>query len=448
MLTPAPALVRLLATFAVAFTRPTFDHALVLVYGALLATGRRTVTAALRAVGRREDRHFTTYHRVLNRAVWSPLRLSRLLLGLLATTFLDPTAPLVLLVDATLERRSGRRVAYKGCFHDAVRSRPGHVATSEAIQWLCLMLLVPLPWSRRPWALPVLGVPSLAPATSLALGKRHHTLPERAQTLVRLVRRWHPQREVVVVGDSGFATVDLSHTCRQRRTRLVAPMLLNAQLYDPPAARSLSTPGPKPKKGPRQPKLAARLTDPLTPWRAITTPWYSGQVVTVQVASGTALWHTDGRDPLPVRWVLVRPPQPHRRPMALFCTDAEVSAEKILRWYIDRWPIEVTFEEVRAHLGMETQRQWSARANGRTTPCLLGLFSLAVLMAHALHPDGVPTRAAAWYPKAEPTFSDVLAAVRRHLWAARNRPPLADAGLGQLPAQLLDALIEAACYAA
>src|SRR4029453_5830119 len=112
MLTPAAELVRLLATVAVAFARPTFDHALVLVYGAILATGRRTVTAALRAVGRREDRHFTTDHRVLNRAVWSPFRLSRLLLGLLVATFLDPTAPLVLLVDATLERRSGRRVAY------------------------------------------------------------------------------------------------------------------------------------------------------------------------------------------------------------------------------------------------------------------------------------------------------------------------------------------------
>src|SRR5687768_14602364 len=135
--TPDPAIVGLLQVFAEAFTRPTFAHAVTLVYGALLAPGRRTVAAALRAVGLRDERHFTTYHRVLNRAVWSPLTLSRLLLGLIVTTLLAPDAPLVLLIDATLVRRTGRRIAYKGRFHDAVRSRPGHTRTSEGVHWLC-----------------------------------------------------------------------------------------------------------------------------------------------------------------------------------------------------------------------------------------------------------------------------------------------------------------------
>src|ERR687883_704629 len=109
LLVPGPQVVALLQTFAVAFSRPTFAHALVLLYGAILAPGRRTVAAALRAVGLRDERHFTSYHRVFNRAVWSPLRLSRLLLELIVTRLLPPHAPVIVVVDTTLVRRTGRR---------------------------------------------------------------------------------------------------------------------------------------------------------------------------------------------------------------------------------------------------------------------------------------------------------------------------------------------------
>lgn len=241
--TPAPAIVGLLRIFADAFTRPTFAHALVLVYGAILAPGRRTVAAALRAIGLRDERHSTSYHRVLNRAGWSPLRVSRLLLGLTAATLLAADAPLVVLIDATLVRRTGRRVAYKGRFHDAVRSQPGHTRTSEGVHWLCLAVLVPVPWSGRPWALPFLSVPTFTPATSEQLGKRHRTAPERVDVLPRLVRRWQPGREIVVVGDSAFAVVELGQTCRRRGMRLVSRLVLNAHLYDPVPPRPASTPG-------------------------------------------------------------------------------------------------------------------------------------------------------------------------------------------------------------
>lgn len=450
MPTPAPAIVLLLQTFAVAFTRPTFDHALAVLYGTLLAPGRRTVTAALRAVGLADERHFTTYHRVLNRARWSPLRLSRVLLGLLVSTFLrDPQAPLVLLVDGTLERRGGRRIAVKGRFHDAVRSQTGHVVTTDGVHWVCLMVLVTVPWTRRPWALPVLSVPTLTPETSAALGKPHRTVAARTAVLVRLVRRWQPDREILLVGDSSFAVVGLAHLCNRLRVRLVSRLLLNAQLYDPVPVRPASTPGVKPKKGPRQPKLAARLQDPATPWQTVRVTWYSTPDVAVRVTTGTALWHRDGEAPLPVRWVLVRHPAPRRRPVALFCTDLSAAAERILLWYLDRWPIEVTFEEVRAHLGVETQRQWSPHAVARTTPCLLGLFSVTVLLAHRLHPENLPTRRAAWYAKPEPTFTDALAAVRRHLWASRNAPTLGRTRrTGQFPPPVVASLVDVACYAA
>src|SRR5437867_551473 len=303
---PGPELVGLLQAFVAAFTRPTFAHAVVLVSGAILAPGRRTVAAALRAVGLRGERRFTTYHRVLNRAVWSPLTLSRLLLGLIVATLLAPDAPLLLVIDGTLVRRTGRRIVWKGRFHDAVRSQPGHPRTSEGVHWLCLAVLVPVPWSGRPWALPFLSVPTFTPATSAKIGKRHRTAPERAAVLLRLVRRWQPGREITVVGDSAFAVVELGHTCRRRGMRRVSRLVLNAQLYDPVPPRPASTPGPKPTKGPRQPKLATRLTDEATAWRMCTVPWYGQQTAVLEVASGTALWHTDGSAPLSVRWVLVR----------------------------------------------------------------------------------------------------------------------------------------------
>jgi hypothetical protein len=164
--------------------------------------------------------------------------------------------------------------------------------------------------------------------------------------------------------------------------------------------------------------------------------------------TGTALWHRDGEDPLPLRWMLVRHPKP-REPVALFRTDPAVSAEHSLAWYRGRWSIEVTFPEARAHLGLETQRHSNTPAIGRTTPSLFGLFRLVVLRAHPLHPHDLPPRQAAGYAKGEPTFSDVLAVVRPHLWASRNRPtPTTPPASAHSPDHLLTALIEAACDAA
>jgi hypothetical protein len=439
----------LLQPFTEVFTRPTFCHMRTLVYGTLLASGRRTVAAALRAIGRGDERHFTTYHRVLNRAVWSPFHLSRILLGLLVMAFLAPDAPLILLIDGTLERRWGRRIAYKGRFHDAVRSQSGHVVTSEGIHWVCLMLLVPVPWCQRPWALPVLSVPTLTPAISAKLGKRHRTTIQAAQILIGLVRRWVPEREIVLVGDGGFAATSLGHTCRRLQVRFVSRLLLTAQLYDAVPPQPKGKPGVKPKKGPRQPKLTQRVKEKATAWLRQEIAWYAGQQLKMDLLTGVALWHRDGEEPLPIRWVLLRDPSGKRSPFALFCTDSTVPMLQIVAWYVSRWNIEVTFEEVRAYLGLETQRQWSTLAIARTTPCLLGLFSLVVLMAHALHPDHLPTRQAAWYPKAEPTFVDTLAAVRRHLWEQRNSPTPPDTwGSLNSPPALFDMLVEVACYAA
>ena len=253
----------------------------------------------------------------------------------------------------------------------------------------------------------------------------------------------------MVVGDSAFAVVELGQTCRAHGMRLISRLVLNAQLYDPVPPRPASTPGVKPSKGPRQPKLSERLTDSMTVWKTCEVTWYGQRTATIELATGTALWHTDGSAPLPLRWVLVRNVPGRRPPLALFCTDPTTAAEQMVAWYVDRWHIETTFEEVRAHLGLETQREWSTRAVGRAVPCVLGLFSVVVLVAQVLHPKDLPTRRAAWYAKNEATFIDALASVRRHLWMSQNQPPL---GRGTGPANSaphpVDLLVEATCYAA
>jgi hypothetical protein len=441
---PAPEIVTLLATFAPVFTARTFARLLVLLYGTLLAAGPRTVTAALRAVGRDRDPHFGSYHRVLSRARWSPLALSRLLLGLLVATCLAPDAPLLLVIDETLERRRGRKIAWRGWFRDPVRSGAGKPVLSQGIRWLSVAILVPVPWSRRLWALPFLTVPLLAPATSARLGKPHRTSIDRAQTLIRLVHRWQPGRALVLIGDGGFAATALGHTCRALpRTSLVTRLRLDAALYDPPAPPPPGRRGRKPKKGGRQPNLKNRFADPATIWQAATVPWYGGQENVLDLATGTALWHRAGNDPLPIRWVLLRDPAGKLPPTALCCTDPTVEAAQIVAWFIARWNIEVTFEEARAHLGFETQRQWSTRAMGRTTPCVLGLFSLVALLAKTLHPQHLPLRQAAWYAKEEATFADALAAVRGHLrtrWNDHESAP--DVEMVQIPRPLWDSLTD------
>lgn len=449
MPTPSLKIIQLLSVFAISFTAPTWAKALVLLCGTILAPGRRTVTAALRAMGLADDKHFTNYHRVLNRDRWSPWVLSKILLDLIIRVFLPVGVPLVLAIDETLERRRGSKIKYKGWFRDAIRSTANHVSKSLGIRWICLAVLVSVPWSQRLWALPFMVIPALGPKTSTKLEKRHRTIVDWAIIMIRKVRYWQPGREIVLAGDGSYAAVTLVQYCQRRKqpVKLVSRLRLDARLFDFPSPRPKGKRGPKPKKGARQPKLASRLTDPKTRWQTLKIPWYGGEEKVIETVTGKSLWHRRGMDPVPIRWVLIRCPEDSFKPEAIFCSDPNVSAAQIISWFIARWNIEVTFEEVRAHLGFETQRQWSDRAIERTTPCLFGVFSLVVLMAMALHSDTLPIRQASWYPKQEATFSDALAAVRSDLWRSVNCSTSAqDADRLLIPRATLQALLEMACY--
>jgi hypothetical protein len=394
------------------------------------------------------EHRFTNYHRVLNRATWSALQASRMLLGLLVARLVPPGVPIVLGADDTVERRRGRQITAKGCYRDAVRSTKKHVIRCFGLKWVVMMLLVPVPWARRVWALPFLTV--LCQPAEQGQTRRHKTSMDWVRQMMPQVRRWLPGRPLVLVVDGGFAAVSLALACVKSQVAMVSRLRWDAALYHRPAPRPPGKRGPQPLKGKRQRRLQAWAERTDTPWETVEVDWYGGRRKKLWVFSHTALWHTRGLPPVNIRFVLVGDPEGKLRMEAFFCTDLQATPVQILEWVVMRWSVEVTFEEGRALLGLETQRQWSDQAIARTTPVLLGLFSLVTLLALQLsHGGQIPVPVTAWYPKAEPTFSDGLGLVRHHLWRARylvySTP---EAECMQFPQEALDLLIHGLSLAA
>jgi hypothetical protein len=447
-----PAMVDVLAPFARLFRRRVWPHALVLLVGTLLAPGKRTVAAALRVMGLAHTRRFERYHRVLNRAQWSSLAASRLLLHLLVPTF-APTGPLLFGVDETIERRRGKRIAATGIYRDPVRSSHEHFVKASGLRWICLMFLVPIPWAGRVWALPFLTALAPSERYDQERGRRHKPLTDWARQLLLLVRRWWPDRPIIAVADSSYAALELLAGCQAwpQPVTIITRLRLDAALYEPAPPRRPRQVGRPRLKGKRLPTLAAVAGEPTTGWTPLLVPnWYGAGVRNVEVVSDTAVWYHTGRPPVPLRWVLIRDPQGKFDTQALLCTDRDVAPEQILAWFVRRWQLEVTFEETRRHLGSETQRQWSELAIRRSTPALLGLFSLVTLVTNQyVSQTPVPVQQTAWYQKGQPTFADALALVRHELWAQAVFPLSDDdPDLVKVPRGLIERLTETLCYAA
>jgi hypothetical protein len=446
-------MIRFLAPFAPLFSKRVWQNAQVLLMGTILAPGQRTVSSALRAMGLDQYKRFHRYHRVLSRASWSSREASRILLGLLLEVFVGE-GPLILGIDETLERRWGKKISAKGIYRDPVRSTHEDFVKSSGLRWVCMMLLVEIPWASRVWALPFLSV--LAPSERYAArqGKRHKKITEWAWQLLLQVRRWYPEREIVAVADRAYASLKLLERCRKMRKPIafITRLRLDAALYEPAPPRRPHQLGRPRLKGERLPNLSEVAEDPATVWKPITIAnWYGSGEREVEIVSETAVWYSTGLFAVPLRWVLVRDPQGQFKTQALLCTDLEANPQKIVCWFVMRWQLEVTFQEVRRHLGFETQRQWSDLAIRRTTPALLGLFSLVTVLAHGRRTQAAGAfRRAAWYHKSYPTFADALALVRKELWAqveAFYRSP-AETDTIKVPRAFVERLTEAVCYAA
>jgi hypothetical protein len=360
--------------------------------------GQRTVTTALRAMGLSHIRQFQNYHCILNRARWSPRQAAEVLVRLLVKAFV-PQGPLVIGGDDTLERRRGARSKAKGVYRDAARSSHSHFVKTCGLRWLRLMLLVAVPFAQRLWALPFLSV--LAPSQRYQnerapLRHRHKTLVDWMRQSLLQVRRWFPDRDVVLVADSSFAALELLAALERlkaphKSVAVVTRLRMDAALYapaPPPPPGKKSHNGRPPLKGQRLATPQQRLKDPRTKWMLTQIPNWYGRIANqtqdmnkgrlVEIATGTAVWYHTGKPPVPLRWVLVRDPQGDRRvaPQSLLCTYIYAEALQIVQWFVSRWQVEVTFHEVQEHLGVETQRQWNPSAIARTTPVLMGLFSI------------------------------------------------------------------------
>lgn len=267
--------------------------------------------------------------------------------------------------------------------------------------------------------------------------RRHKKITDWGRQIIRQLRRWLPGRYLVVVADSSYAVLELL-ACAvglPEPVTVITRLRLDAALYAPAPARQAGTNGRSRLKGDRQPTLAQRLDDPRTTWEKLTVVWYGGQ---------------QRLPPVAMRLVLLRDPQAQFVPQALLCTDQSITPTQIIEWFVSRWQVEVTMHEVRTHLGVETQRQWSDLAILRTTPALVGLFSLVTVFAQALlGGQPLPVRQAAWYAKALPTFADTLAFVRQAVWPATlfTMSP-AKPDMVEIPRVLFERLIDTLAFAA
>jgi len=449
MLNLPPEMIALLSAFAPEFSQSVWLLAQVLLVGAILSPHKRTVTAALRAMGLSQDKRFDKYHRVLYRDKWSGLRLSRILLVLLVTTFVAAGLPVLIGIDETIERRWGPRIVQRGIYRDPVRSSKSHLVKASGLRWVCAMLIVDIPWTGQAWALPFLTVLAPSERYDQQRGRKHRKVLDKAAALVRLVRWWLPEHDLIIVGDGTYAATAFAAYLQhfKRPVTLVSRFYLDAALYSNPYAIPK---GRTRVKGDKLPNPQHHADDPASVWTSLTLPWYDGLPRTLEWLSGTALWYRVGIPPVALRWVVVRDPLGKFELQSFFCTLPTALPLQILAWFILRWCIETTLEQARAHLGVETQRQWSTLAIQRTTPLLLGLFSFITLLTERLlTAEACPVRTAAWYAKPAPTFSDAIALVRRSLWlSAIFCTPAPTPLVHKVPPALVERLLDTLCYAA
>lgn len=444
-------IIKLLAPFAPKFNKRTWEKGKELMFGTILSTGKRTVTAALRVMGHADDKNFAKYHHVLNRAKWSAHELSHTLLNLMLGRLDKGTGPLVFGIDETIERRWGKQIKSRGIYRDPVRSSRSHLVKASGLRWICLMWLTQISWAERIWALPFLTV--LAPSERYYEKKKRaaKSILDWARQMVYQLRRWLPNRPLVLAADSTYAALDFLHACQTMKNpvAVITRLRLDAALYTPIPTKKDGQRGRDRKKGVRLPNPQQFIDDPRTRWSTVTVNWYGGEKRTIDIASGFSLWYSSGKPTVEIRWVLIRDPLGKFESISLLATDRTLAPVQIAEWFVQRWPIETTLQEARAHLGMESQRQWSDLAIARTTPILLGLYSWVTLAADSLVTDGAASvRQAAWYSKSLPTFSDALAWVRHELWTAQfdcDTPVSTDDQLGTH--SLIERLLDTVCYA-
>ena len=436
----------LVQVLALHFTSPTYQRFSTLLVGAVLTTGRRTAANLVRTLQHLAPGHLTDYQRVLSRAPWSGVALGCSLARFLLQHFV-PDGAVTLIGDDTVDGHKGKPVHGKARHRDPVRSSHSHTARRYGHKWVVLAVLVRFPFATRPWALPVLVDLYRSEEDNRRRNRPHRTPAQIMCRLLRLALVRFPDRTFVFVGDSGYGTHAVARFCHRHRDRLtlVSKLHPDANLFTPPppyAGRG------RPRvKGDRLPKpRQVAMTTPLL--TAMTVSWYGGGTRRVGTVGRTGHWYKAGDGLVPVRWVYVRDHTGTHREEYFFTTDTTLMPAEVIAHYASRWNIETTFQEMRAHLGLETTRGWRERTVVRAAPCLFGLYAVVAAL-FALLPEGKRAGGVNWRGKEGVTFSDALGAVRRWLWTESIFPQAdADRAFEKLPEPVRQLLLTALAPAA
>lgn len=405
----------LIRELASAFTRPTFRRFTVLLFAAILTTGRRTVSNLLRTMQALAPGHPSSYHRVFSRRRWLSWQLARALAGFILRHFI-PQGSVPICGDDTVDEHRGKKVYGKACHRDAVRSTHSFTAYRWGHKWVVLAILVPFPFSRRLWALPVLVALYRSKEWNRQHQRRHRTPSELMRQLLAVLIHWFPQRTFIFAGDGGYGTHPLACFAHRHRSHLtlVSRFYPDANLYAPPPVAQGKRNGRPRKKGRKLP--TPEKTVKRSRRSRLTVAWYGGGQRRIEVVSEASYWYKNGAGLVPVRWVFVRDRDGTHRDEYFFTTDPKMAPKSIVETFTGRWSIETTFQELRAYLGLETTRGWCEKTVLRAAPCLFGLYSVIALLYAQLPANRTRSAAIEWPGKIDRTFSDAITAVRRVLW--------------------------------
>lgn len=437
----------LVEAFRGAFTRPTFQRFMLLMGALIVTMSRHTVSRALRAVEPMLEGHWSDYHRIWSSARFNMWTLGRILLREVVA-LLSPEEPIILISDDTVDGKNGDHVWAKAAHRDPTRSTRAHLSIRFGHKWLVLCVLVKLPGTNRPWALPVLCGMCRNRKVAHATGQRVKTASRITHQLLIRLMRWLPERKFILLGDS--KAVSHRTACfasrHSDRVTVIGRLRADANLYAPPKSPGRRARLGRAKKGRKLPSPARQIAS--LPKRQDELAWYGSSRRTVTHVSDTALWygkHTS--QVVPIRWACVLGDKRLGLENAYFySTHCTMSAAQIIESYPMRWNIEVTIEESRALLGLQTTRHWCRQSVLRVTPVLLGLFTVISLIWNRLPARRRETTCllsqTPCYHKRAPTFADALYAVRRELWErSLLRPRPQDRCLTCLPIRLRSTLL-------
>lgn len=412
--------------FSSCFTKPSFQTFCVIVAGWLLGHGRRTVTRVLLTGDGLKRKTFSCYHRFFSQARWAVDAVGRIVLSVVLK-FIPQDAPIVVAVDDTLNRKTGKRIWAADMHHDPLLSTAKRAVFSFGHNWVVLSVQLRFPFAPdKVWSLPILmrlyrrkqkerkrgRSRGECKANGQAPPTEYRTRPQLASEMIALLASWLPGRTIQVVGDSEYAGKSISRHLPSN-VHLTSRMVMNAALYDLPPKRRKGQRGATRKKGERRPSPAELAGSKKVPWTKAKVNLY-GRRVRVLYKTCVALWYNSAGT-RPLRVVVVRDPSGRRRDDCLFSTDLSLSAKAILELFAMRWPLEVAFHDAKQFLGLEDPQNRTPRAVRRTAPLALYLHTLTILwFAEHGHFDAAAYRRThPWYrQKQTPSFADMLTCLR------------------------------------